>query len=233
MDAIRELISHHPLNPELVKDTASWNRLCRGLDGVGDARTPGDKLSALNEVRGALGMEQVAAEDAEVGATVSAGLEAVKAQLEQQVNDFHERHSEPLSKMFHETVGYQYEKACAAARARFEGEYFELDRALGTEPLLRSFERFVAELNARGYRSDVSYDAEDALYILCRSQAVMDGAVDFQPRDVYLLVYQALGSLIEGACRLAADLDERTAKREPGWTPPDEDEAGEDSSGNH
>ena len=227
MNAIRDLIGEHPLNAELLEDRASWDRLCRGLDGVEDADTPSGRLSALNDVRVALGMEPVVAESAETDAAVLAGLEGVKAELEERVNAFYERHSEPLSALFHETVRYQYEKACAAARACIPGERretSELDRVLGTKPLLRSFERFVAELGARGYDADVRSIAEDALYILRRSQAVMDGAVDIDPRDVYLLVEHALGPLIDAARELAAEIDESTAKREPGWTPPGTDE---------
>ena len=55
---------------------------------------------------------------------VSAGLEAVRANLEDRVNAFHDVHSEPLSNIFDEpNIDYELQKARSAAYALLPGQY--------------------------------------------------------------------------------------------------------------
>ena len=226
MSAIRDLVDSHPLNPLLWEDRDSWDRLCRGLDGIQDAATLSGRLSALNAVRAELGMPLVEADGGEIVPALTAGVEAVRAELEQRGNTFRDSHSERLSDLFHESQNYLLGKASSAARSRIPGEHgetFDIDR-LATKVLLKTFERFVAQLRARGYDDSVCSDSEDAVYILRRSLAVNDGASDIDSRDVYLLVRYALSVLSERTVDLAAEIDEDTARREPGWMPPGGDE---------
>jgi hypothetical protein len=226
MTAIRDLVSEHPLNAVLWKDRDSWDRLCRGLDEIQDAATLSGRLSALNAVRAELGMSLVEADGGEIVPALTAGVEAVRAELEQRCNAIRDSHSERLSDLFHESQNYLLGKASSAARSRIPGEHgetFDIDRP-ATNVLLKAFERFVAQLRARGYDDSVCSEPEEAVYILRRSQAVNDGARDFNPRDVYLLVRYALPVLSERTVDLAAEIDEDTARREPGWMPPGGDE---------
>ncbi len=134
-------------------------------------------------------MDATAAEGDEVPAVITAGLGAVRAELEQRVNAYREQHAEPLSRHFHGSIGYQIEKASTAARACLAGERQDAigwDRAMGTEALRETFERFLGELRQRGYREDICSDAVDALYILERSTALLDGQRGIDARDVDL-----------------------------------------------
>src|ERR1039458_5127720 len=167
MSAIRDLVSGHPLQAVLWKDRDSWDRLCRGLDGIQDAATLSGRLSALNAVRAELGMPLVEADGGEIIPALTAGVEAARAELEQRCNAFRDSHTERLSDLFHESQDYLLSKASSAAWARTPGGHGEtfLEDRLATKVLLETFERFVAELRARGYDDMVCSDSEDAVYI--------------------------------------------------------------------
>jgi hypothetical protein len=167
-------------------------------------------------------MPLVEADGGEIVSALTAGVEAVRAELEQRCNAIRDSHTERLSDLFHESQDYLLSKASSAAWARTpggRGETFPEDR-LATNVLLKTFEELVAQLRARGYDDMVCSESEDAVYILRRSQAVNDGARDIDPRDVHLLVTYALPVLLGSAREVAASIDEETSKREPGWGMP-------------
>ncbi len=165
LQAIRDLISRHPLSPQLWADRDSWDRLCRGVNGIRDADSASGKLAALNVVRAELAMVPLAAED-----SVEAGAEAVRAELEEQERVLKAYHSDPLSRLFGEDPGYDLEKAYSAARACLPGEsrwQLEYDQA-GTKILLQKFKSVDEELRRRGYDegNPVCLQIADAIYIL-------------------------------------------------------------------
>lgn len=215
--AIRDLISHHPLNPQLVKDQSSWNQLCQGLDHLDDADSPAGRLVALNAARSALGMDVVDARGADTAADVTGGLASMRVVLVQRVNAFRERHSEPLSALFHSSLSYQLEKAAAAVGSVLPGAYgggVAYDRVMGIDALSDTFGRLLGELREREYDDGACWAPERALYVLERATALLDGEPGIEARDVDVMVSDALPVLAEKARQDAIEIDETTAQRE-------------------
>ena len=134
--------------------------------------------------------------------SVEAGAEAVRAELEEQERVLKAYHSEPLLPLFGEDPWYDRGNAYSAARACLPGESREqLDyNQAGTKILLQNFKNVDAELRRRGYdegSSPVCLKITDAIYILERSWALINGASDADPRDVHLLVQHALPPLLK------------------------------------
>lgn len=215
--AIRDLISRHPLNPQLVKDQDSWNQLCRGLDDITDADSPAGRLAALNAARSALGMDPLDGADGDIPAAMTAGLRSIRSELAQRVNAFRESHNQPLSALIHPSFRYQLEKAIAAVRSALPGASggdVAYDRSMGINALSDTFERLLDEFRDREYEEHVRWAAERALYILGRATALLDGEPGIDARDVDVMVGDALPVLVEEARQMAAELDETTVQRE-------------------
>ncbi len=205
LQAIRGLISRHPLNPQLSADRDSWDRLCRGLNGIQDADSASGKLAALNVVRAELAMVPLE-ED-----SVEAGAEAVRAELEEQERVLKAYHSEPLLPLFGEDPWYDLANACSAARACLPGEsreQLDYDQA-GTKILLQKFKNVDEELRRRGYDkgNPVCLEIADAIYILERSWALINEARDADPHDINLLVEHALPPLLASVLDFVTSID--------------------------
>ena len=205
LQAIRGLISRHPLNPQLRADRDSWDRLCRGLNGISDADSASGKLAALNVVRAELAMVPLE-ED-----SVEAGAEAVRAELEEQERVLKAYHGGPLSPLFDKDPWYDLGNAYSAARACLPGEsreQLEYNQA-GTKFLLQKFKNVDEELRRRGYDegSPVCLEIADAIYILERSWALINGASDADPRDICLLVEHGLPPLLQSVLDFVTSLD--------------------------
>lgn len=222
LQAIGDLIENDPLNAHLTRDPASWDRFCQGLDGITDAVTGDGRLAALNAVRTELGMEAIEAEGEGIPAAISAGLDAIRVELEERVNLYRESHPEPLSRLFPTGMDYLIEKVSASVRSCLPSEdSSQRDAAREDVDVLRaSFEQLLREMRERGLDEGVRSDTENVVDVLRRATALLDGEPGIEPQDIYLLVTRALPVLVKSARRMATDIDSENAQREPGWTPP-------------
>ena len=214
LQRIRDLISGHPLQDELLADSESWNKLCNALDQITDEPTIDGRIEALNDVRSALGMDPTPEAERSEPALV-AGLATVRTELEDRAEGhFASFRDQPLSALFHQRNRYNIEKAVEAITRG--GAY---RRAMGVDPLRDLFSRLNDGIKARGYDETVRSNIEDGLYILERADAFLDRAPRAPAqRDIELLVATALPELLARARELAEEIDAESIKPHGGWS---------------
>ena len=204
---IRGLVSAAPLQRVYMSDPSRWKTLCDGLDNITDQRHRVDREDALDVVRGMVGLDPLSRGGDDSESTLVAGVSAVRAELEDQLNELRRRFADaPLSALLD---GSQYLVEKVQALAAGSGSAF--DRVAGNE-LLTKLRQIRTGLEERHVDHDEHlHDVDNAIFTVGAALAESGGP------EVRLLTEYGLTVMLRYVDELLREVDGSFAEDAGGW----------------
>lgn len=213
MQEIRDLVTHPAMRAKLMNPNLDvWLSVCDAMDAVTDGDSAEARVGALNHLRNHFGLEPIELGDDDESAALSAGLSALKLEIEGALNAIHD--SRTLVSPILGDISNDHVLATIASVAGPGESNAHMGAGLA-DALSARISAYRDVLVARDEDWSL-YEVDAVLHLLSRVTEYGNGGDVYKP-DLNVMVHFAFRPLVAAIVIQARDIDEAGGQRLRGW----------------